>query len=285
MNNTKRHGSILLGMFAAALVSLLTWMIYASRMDVHGASQRGELERVKSILAKRAELVNARDELGRPPMIYAVMADQKAVVEYLIAKGADPGGRDNLGQTPLHWAAMYGHKQIIKTLTSVGADANAKDNDGETPLYEALYWGREILKLLVSNGAEISNNLLHAAAGSDYKDAVEFLIMQGARVNTRDETGGTPLHGAAFCGHQDVVELLIAKGAEVDAKDFNGITPLHMAAFESRTEIMELLIENGGNINAKDADGRTPHDYEAIGQVRIESERIGLKHRLLEVLN
>jgi len=46
---------------------------------------------------------------------------------------------------------------------------------------------------------------------------------------------------------------------------------------------MDLLIENGGDINAKDSNGRTPLDYKALGQIQIESERIGLKRRLLEV--
>jgi len=192
MVNTRRFVGIIIGVFATLLVSMFIWIIYVIRMDIHGASERGELEKVKDILEKRGELVNSRDELGRSPIIFAVATDKKAVVAYLLSKGADLEGKDNLGQTPLHWAAMYGHKQIIEMLISAGADVNAEDYNGETPLYEALYWDKEILELFVSNGAEIHDYLLYVAAQNGYKNAVEYFIMKGTGVNTRDEDGRTP---------------------------------------------------------------------------------------------
>ena len=84
-------------------------------------------------------------------------------------------------------AAKEGNIEAVKQHLANGADVNAKD-DGWTPL--------------------------HNAAGYSTKEMVELLISNGANVNAKNEDGWTPLHDAAT---KEVAELLIDKGADMEA--------------------------------------------------------------------
>ncbi len=73
---------------------------------------------------------------GGSPLHIAVLANQKAVAEFLIDNGADLNVKadDEYGGTPLHWAAAFSIKEMVILLVEAGADINASDNSGYTPL-------------------------------------------------------------------------------------------------------------------------------------------------------
>jgi hypothetical protein len=78
----------------------------------------------------------------------------EAIVKLLLDKGADIEAKDNSGQTPLLWAIYDGRKEIVKLLLDKGADIKAKDKIGLTPLSLATCGGRkEIAKLLLDKKA------------------------------------------------------------------------------------------------------------------------------------
>jgi hypothetical protein len=60
-------------------------------------------------------------------LIAAVKKGDLEAVKSLIAKGANVNVRTNYGATALHFAADRGHLEIIKALVEAGADVNAKD--------------------------------------------------------------------------------------------------------------------------------------------------------------
>jgi len=55
-------------------------------------------------------------------------------VKKLLDRGADIDARGNDGLTPLHCAAFEGHPDVVKLLVEMGADIDARDKDGKTPL-------------------------------------------------------------------------------------------------------------------------------------------------------
>lgn len=64
------------------------------------------------------------------------------------------------------------------------------------------------------------NDLLHSAAQAGNTTAINFLLQQGADINTQNPLGNTPLHqAAAYKGRKDAIELLLEAGADIDIKN------------------------------------------------------------------
>lgn len=57
-----------------------------------------------------------------------------AMVELLIARGADVNARNQFGWTPLHDAVAGKNLHVVKILLAHGAAADVSDQDGVTPL-------------------------------------------------------------------------------------------------------------------------------------------------------
>ena len=83
--------------------------------SIHDAAISGEIEAVKLHLANGAD-VNARDDGGITPLLYAVWEGHKEIVELLLANGADTSAKNPDGQTPLDLAIEYDDTEIIDLL-------------------------------------------------------------------------------------------------------------------------------------------------------------------------
>ena len=90
-----------------------------------------------------------------PPLLIATRANRIAVVQLLLAHGADVNATDSrTGRTALHTAALDGLSGIASLLITYGANVNALDRTGRTPLSRATQQGTtEIAALLIENGA------------------------------------------------------------------------------------------------------------------------------------
>ena len=90
----------------------------------------------------------------------------------------------------LHYAARDDNLVLIKALVSKGADINAMDDRlAGTPLHLAVYFGRH--------------------------DIVQFLLSEGANVNTRNKWNRTALDEAVDQNHLEIAEVLRAHGAKL----------------------------------------------------------------------
>jgi ankyrin repeat protein len=59
-------------------------------------------------------------------------------------------------------------------------------------------------------------------------------------------------------GHLEVVNYLIVQGADVNSKDANGCSPVHIAAVFGFKDVIEVLLRNGAIFNAVDNHYRSP---------------------------
>lgn len=54
---------------------------------------------------------------------------------------------------------------------------------------------------------------LWCAAAAGHDQIVQFLVYEGANVNSTTQTNSTPLRAACFDGHFNIVQFLVKKGA------------------------------------------------------------------------
>lgn len=121
----------------------------------------------------------------------------------------------------------------------------------------------EILRLY-AKGADVNNYVgktatpLHYAVTSGRKDAVEILLLLGARTETHDMFGNTPLISAVRANDLEMSELLIRFGALPDGADRNKSTPLHHASALGFFYIADMLLYYDAITEVYDKEGNTP---------------------------
>ena len=177
-----------------------------------------------------ARLLDSRNEDGLTPLLVAArMRDPKvsAVLQVLIAHGADSNAPDRLGRSPLHLAALAGNAAATRVLLKAGADVARTDaRRGATPAHYASAFARvDTVRLLCATSPE------------KIKDA-------------RDSLGRSPLHWSALSAHRDwaspgsldVVSALVDAGASPRARDKTGATPAHSAARLGADAFLDHLV-------------------------------------------
>jgi len=177
-----------------------------------------------------------------PPLLENPSYDE---VAYCVI--TDQGKADCYDWTPLHFAAQAGQTDVVEYLITNGDDVNAENIQGEAPLQFAA--DKEIMELLIANGAEVST--IHTAVMIGDLTKVKAFLEKGTDVNSKGWSGRTALHIAAREGHKEIVELLLANGADVNIGEryFNRIAA-EFAMAKGHDEIVKLLVSKGSNISA-----------------------------------
>ncbi|MCC7494845.1 MAG: ankyrin repeat domain-containing protein [Fimbriimonadaceae bacterium] len=110
--------------------------------DMLKAAKSGDAGRVQELLAADPALLEARDKDGSTPLHCAAWKGHLAVVEVLLAAGAEVAAvnqNEHWGSTPLHAAAHANQAAIASCLIAAGADVNARDAAGQTPLHHTTF--------------------------------------------------------------------------------------------------------------------------------------------------
>jgi len=186
--------------------------------------------------------VNAKNEEGTTPLIYAAREGRGDMMLYLIlSQKADLFAVDKEKNNLLHWAVIKDNFGIIQTL--------AGNLNGNKKTWKKLLMAKNDLGLMP----------IHYAAQKGNEKIVELLLQSGANANVEDANGKTPLYWAAKKGHQKVVNILLSsKSVDVNYKTVWGMTALHEAARGGNTDALETLLGRGAEVDCRDIDGRTP---------------------------
>jgi len=102
---------------------------------LHLAGFYGHVDAARWLLERGAavEAISTGREANRPLHAALAGAGNPALVELLVARGADVCATGASGITPLHIAASRGSEQFVALLRAGGADPQAAMHDGRTP--------------------------------------------------------------------------------------------------------------------------------------------------------
>ena len=268
--------------------------------DVPAAAIVGDAEAVRRLLDLGLP-VNAVDSQGCSALLRAAGGGHRALVELLLARGADPALAANTGATPLSaavsmrqleiverlldagagleqrlpgdvtvlmLAAALGLPELAARLLAAGADLHAHDAQGLTPLHCAALYGftaRERTRLVA-----LLDTLLLAGADPQAvagNGLTPLLLLLGARA----EPGTPSTEDVLLAG----LERLLDEGVRLDARDGRGFGPLHLAALHGLMRTAQALLRAGADANARDTLNRTPRDIAVMrGYVDLAAELV-----------
>ena len=167
-------------------------------------------------------------------------------------------------------AAKFNDVSTIKTLVSQGVSPNIMDSKGELMLNLAIRDKSDaVVAYLLANKAtdvDISNKVgetpLMMASIEGNLPLVKTLVVQNkAQIN---HIGWTPLHYASSRGQLEVAQYLITNGATIDSMSPSNTTPLMMATLGGNEELIKLLLDKGADLKLRNDQGFTAIDIAYI---------------------
>lgn len=240
---------------ANGITPLIDAIINYSVVSMKRAPQSDHF-RIAHYLVEAGANVNAQDWYGQTPLWVAVdirnmemrVTDTEnyvdrdaafALIELLLAKGADPNARmkefppekrfiagtgfngwvDMTGQTPFLRAAIAGDLRVLHLLLEHGADPNLGTEDGTTPL-------------MVAAGISWAFAETFDEGPEALLETVQLTHALGNDVNAVNSMGLRAIHGAANRGSNDIIAWLAVNGADLTVADNEGRTAIDWAEGE-----------------------------------------------------
>ena len=116
--------------------------------ELFKAAKNGDEGAVIKLLASDVN-VDADDELGWSPLMYAAAGGHLAIAKLLLGKRCRVNAADRFGWTALMLAAANGHPNIVRLLLDKGADKDARNVYGETAAMKAKVSGNhQVMRLM-----------------------------------------------------------------------------------------------------------------------------------------
>ena len=173
---------------AGVAIAFSVWLSASPSSPVADAAQQGDREAVRSLLKQAADVNGAQGD-GMTALHWAAMKNDAELTQTLLYAGANVRARTRLGDyTPLVLAAKNGNAAVLEPLIASGADVNSKTANGTTALMLAAASGNvDAVKALVDHDADVNAvepvrglNAAMFAAASNRAAAIEFLAKHGA---------------------------------------------------------------------------------------------------------
>lgn len=151
-------------------------------LSIHQLAAQGEVSQVAAHLSKDSSLLNKQDEQGFTPLMWAAAFGERAVVDFLLDKGAEPKTIAWERESALTLASSGGFVDIVKSLLGHGVEIDTYDWNGGTPL-------------------------LYAVRGNHIR-CVETLLAEGADLTIESDSGYSPMALAVALGHKKIQKVL-----------------------------------------------------------------------------
>ena len=229
-----------------------------------GGGHRGLVE---DLLARGAD-PGLTANTGATALSAAVSMRQPEIVDRLLQAGCSLEQRLPGDVTVLMLAAALGLPELVARLLRAGADLHAMDAQGLTPLHCATLHGftaRDRTRLLaLLDGLLLAGADPHRAANNG---ATPLLLLLGARAEP-----GTPSSEDVLLA---ALDRLLDEDVRLETRDARGYGPLHLAALHGLRRTVQALLRAGADPGLADAGGRTPRDIALMrGYVDIAAELV-----------
>ena len=184
-------------------------------------------------------------------------------------------------------AAKFDDAKEVKLLINQGLSPNTVDSNGNPMLVLAIkdrsYAVIDVLLAAKDMDVDLSNKqgetpLMYAAINGDLPLVKTLVLKNKAQL---DHISWTPLHYACAKGHLEVAQFLLSNGAMVDSLSLGGTTPLMMAVQSGNEYLVKLLLDKGANLQLRNEAGLTAIDIGDIYSKPAISE--GLRSRWLKL--
>ncbi len=253
--------------------------------DLPAAAMAGDADAVRRLndLGFAVDVVDAQ---GCTALLRAAGGGHLAVVDLLLARGANPQHAAASGATPLSAAVSMRQIDIVSALLDAGAELEYKLPGGVTVLMLASALGLpDIAARLLTAGADVHASdaqqlgPLHCAAlyGFGARDRsrllalLDTLLLAGAEPDQAAAGSVTPLllllgaraEPGTACDEQIVlaaVERLLDEDVSLEARDPRGFGPLHLAALHGLPLLVQRLLRAGADPDVRDALNRSPRE-------------------------
>jgi ankyrin repeat protein len=197
----------------------------------YAASNTVNTSFVKKLYELAPLLIMGKTYVGELPIDHAIQVNSEKNFELLFSYNPHLHTLSN-GSTVIHTAAQYDSNSMLTFFIKLYPHlVDAVDSEGFTPL--------------------------HVAVINQHPTAVNTLIHNGARINSKNNKGETPLHYAASQGSTNMVHVLIGHKALIneqsnennntDTVDFGSFSALHYAAYNGHKDTIIALLEYGAN--------------------------------------
>jgi ankyrin repeat protein len=131
-------------------------------------------------------------------------------------------------------------------LNDPSIDVDLSNKNGETPLMMASIDGNlPVVKTLVLQNKALIDHIswtpLHYACAKGHFEVAQFLITNGAIVDSISLGNTTPLMMAVQSGNEQLVKLLLDKGADLQIRNSQGLSAIDIADIYGKAWISEGL--------------------------------------------
>lgn len=266
--------------------------------DLPSAAVVGDADAVRRLLDLGMP-IDSTDAQGCTALLRASGGGHRAVIELLLARGADPKLAARTGATPLSAAVSMRQVEIVDRLLAAGATLEQRLPGDVTVLMLAAALGMpDACTRLLAAGANINAadaqglTPLHCAAlyGFTTRDRrrlvalLDALLLAGADPDTQAAGGVTPLllllgaraEPGTACDEDVVlagIARLLDEGASLQVRDPRGFGPLHLAALHGLLRVTQQLLHDGADPESRDALNRTPREIAVMrGFVDVAAE-------------
>lgn len=237
---------------------------FADYTPLQVAAKSGN-RRMIEVFVEAGANINARIPDGGNVLFFC----RPDLLPLLLDLGASAVLKNNAGHNALVYARLNGETDRIRYLKKsglFGTKGREFNIASETfTIFSAIKKGKGdiVARILQQDPSQIDakeeslgETPLHFAVAAEHIKIIEFLLSQGAKINTESDFLRTPLHYAAMAGNLGIVKLLCEAQANIFALDARGSTPLHEAAAANNRKIYHYLISRGASDSTVNNDGK-----------------------------